>query len=421
MKLTIDYIIYLILPLSMSLWTSCAEDKGNYTYKDINEVSVTGLEEGKKYTKVAYADSLQFDPQIVSTMNITDEDKYEYEWKLIPQGTDFDDIEDVEGMTISRERKLNVQVTQSPGDYSGFFIVKDKETGVSWITGFGLLVRSMTSEGWLVLCEQNGKSRLDVIFNETADKDIEARDIWDEEEFNPGKPVRLLYTYTNYQDIFTLLVTDRSTYNLDKKDLHVGEDNDLKWRFGIVPDAVKVTASASSLYSINKYWYIVDDKQELYSQQVDISGSVLEFPINYLNGKEKFTPAPFIGVNINNQSFQDGQYGCAPAVLYDATHQQFVVMRNNAVYPSVLEFSSISKFDPKETVGRDMLYMESTRHGLIYALLKDAATGKVFFYGMKLRANTEPAENWWEEPTYEEYNEQQYYGEVSGEGIDNAH
>lgn len=405
--------------LGLGLWCSCADDKGNYDYKSINEVTISGIEAGKWYTKTAFVNNLTFDPQIVSSEGKNAETDYEYEWKLIPRDADIKEIEDVSKLTISRERKLDIPVTLDPGDYSGFFIVKDKESGVSWSTGFYLRVKSMTSEGWLILCEQNGKSRMDIIFNENAETDLIAHNIWKEETFDPGTPTRLFYTYS-MRETLTLLVTDKNTFVLDEKDLHVGEDNELKWRFGLVPDdGIRVTASIAPLQAVKNIWVIIDDKNEAYSNDLQTSGSVFDFPINKEEGKTEFVPAPFLGT-CYDKSLTNNRYGSAPAVMYDATNQRFMVIKNTSSYPSVLQFTNHSKFNPESTVGREMVHMESTTQGIIYAFLRDTSTKKLYFYGMELKAKVTYPENWWEEPTTEETCEQRYYGEVLGEGAAQA-
>lgn len=406
------YLFYLI---GIWLLVACDEDKGNYNYTEINEVSITDLEKGKLYTKVAFVDHLIFNPEIQSTTGKKNDEDYEYEWKLIPNGKDFNEIENVEELTVSRERKLDMLVTLKPGNYTGFFIVKDKETGVSFSTNFTLTVKSITSEGWMVLCEENGKSRMDIVFNETEQKDLVAHNIWEEDEFDPGKPVRVIYNYY-MGEIVTLLVTDKGTYHLDKYDMHAGEDNDLKWRFGMIPESVHVLASANSQFSGATYWALVDDKNDVYLLDRDVSGSVFEYPVNKIDGEE-FKAAPFVGVSYDSD-YNGGGYGCLPVVLYDTTHRQFVVIRNHAVYPSVMTFSGKILFSAQ--TGRDMVHMESTKSGLIYSILKDPVTQQHYFYGMKLRAIYTEPENWWEEGEYEEYNVQEYYGEVKGEGLADA-
>lgn len=157
---------YILIVLSVLQFGACSDDKGNYIYKEINELMVVeNLEKGKLYTKVSFVDSLSFDPVINSTLKDFNEADYEYLWKAIPKGVDFNKIEHVDSLVLSTERRIDMLLTLKPGDYSCFFNIIDKETGICWSTPFQLRVKSMTSEGWMVLCEENGKSRMDIIFN----------------------------------------------------------------------------------------------------------------------------------------------------------------------------------------------------------------------------------------------------------------
>lgn len=408
-------IIPVIAAIMAILTVSCAEDKGNYDYHDINEVTIEGIKEGETMTKVSFIDRLVIDPQIKSSAGRNNEGDYEYTWKMLPAGVDFDKIDDLSVTVISKERKIDQLVTWEPGDYSMFFIVKDKENGLCTTASFKLRVKSTTSEGWMVLCDDNGKARMDIIFNVDADNDLIAHNIWQASDFNPGKPDRLMFNYNIYETA-SLLVTDRTTYNLDVTDLHSGEDNELKWRFGIPPENLRIQASAMSQFSINNLWVIVDDKNDVYVLDRSVNNSVFEFPVNKVDGTTDFKAAPFVGVSYNNQ--YNGGYGCAPAVLYDMTHRQFLVIRNNSQYPSPITFSGSTMFTAE--TGRDIVWMESAKDGRIYSLLRDPADNRLYFYCFELRANYTPGDYWWEEGKYEEYNVQHYYGEVIGNGIATA-
>lgn len=281
---------------SVWLFSACADDLGNYDYHDINEVTVSGnLEAGKMYTKMAYIDSLQFDPIIESTFGIRDDAAYEYEWKLIPVGADTAKVG--QEAVLSRERRLNVPLTRKPGDYSGFFIVKDKDSGVSWTTPFFLQLKSISSEGWMILCDESGKTRMDLIFNVSEKEDMVARDIWANETFDPGRPLKLIYNYHWDSQGMLMLVTDKSTYCLDRQDLHAGEENDLKWRFGMVPEEVRLVASGMSQAAANSddRWVIVDDKGDAWSISLLEYGSVFDYPINRINGITLSNPHPLSG------------------------------------------------------------------------------------------------------------------------------
>lgn len=399
----------------VALAVSCADDKGNYDYHDINELTITGITNGETMTKVSFIDHLTIDPQISSSMGKNAEADYEYTWKMLPAGADFDKIDDIDATVISTQRKLDQLVTWEPGDYSVFFIVKDKENGLATTVSFKLRVKSTTSEGWMVLCDQGGKARMDIIFNVDADNDLIAHDIWQASDFNPGKPERIIFNYNLYETA-SLLVTDKSTYNLDVTDLHAGEDNELKWRFGIPPERLRVQASAMSQFAINNLWVVVNESNEAYVLDRSVNNSMFEFPVNKVDGTQEFKAAPFVGVSYNN--VYNGGYGCAPAVLYDMTHRQFLVIRNNSQYPSPITFSGSTMFTA--VTGRDMVWMESAKDGRIYSLLRDPADSRLYFYCFELRANYTPGAYWWEEGTYEEYNIQHYYGEVTGPALASA-
>lgn len=405
--------LYTVLFLIIYTLSACLEDKGNYIYQDINEVSVSDIDKSKFYNRIAFVERLTIDPSISNTLGNFNENNYEYTWKLIPMGKDFRDVEEGEDFVVCKTKKIDIFVTHEPGDYQGFFIVKDKSTEVSWYTQFNLRVKSITSEGWLVLCQKQGQPRMDIVFNSNAEEDLVALDIWRENHQELGMPKKLFYNYSNFTGrTACLMLTDKTTYHLDEKDLHAGEDNNLIWKFGITPENVKVKGSGISLYSINNLWVIVNEKGEIYSLDRDITGGIFEFPINKIDGKETFEAAPFVGVNLDNASGMNGREGCVPALLYDNTNKQFMVIRNNASYPSVITFSGKHLFDAK--TGKDIVHMEPTKHGLIYSILRDPNSKRLFFYGIDLKAKYKEPVNWWDEPTYEEYNLQEYYGEVKG-------
>lgn len=96
-----------------------------------------GLEQGKLYTKVSFVDNLTFDPVINSTLKDFNEADYEYEWKAIPRGADFEDIEKADGLVLSTERRIDMLLTLKRVTIH-VFNVTDKETGVCWSTPFYL-------------------------------------------------------------------------------------------------------------------------------------------------------------------------------------------------------------------------------------------------------------------------------------------
>ena len=388
-----NYILYAFLACGML--SSCYDDKGNYDYEEINRVEISGINENQPYTKIAFVDTLRLEPTIQSTLDPKNE--YEYEWKLIPAGIDFKDVEEGEDFIVSKENKLEMPITLKAGRYDGYYIVKDKNTGVDWMKKFSLLVKTLTGEGWLVLCDDEGDSRMDIIFNVDKENDIVAKNTWENKTFQTGKPEKIMYNY-NLHRTRTLLVSEKGTFDLDKQDLHVGEDNNLRWSFGVTPDAIYVKASGMSQFADKNYWVVVDELGDAYALSLSTYGGIFEFPINKLNGKEEFVAAPFVGVTYG------WFYGCSPILMYDQTNKQFLEIRNSASYPSPMRFSGTNLF-PCQT-GNDFVYGESSKDGTNWVVLKNSETNQHYFYGIVMNA--------------EEKNEQKYYGEIKGAGIADA-
>ena len=135
---------YILILLSVLLLGACAEIK-----VIMSIMKLMKWQSQKVWSKVSYiqkfpfVDNLTFDPVINSTLKDFNEADYEYEWKAIPRGADFEDIEKADGLVLSTERRIDMLLTLKPGDYSCFFNVTDKETGVCWSTPFYLRVKSM--------------------------------------------------------------------------------------------------------------------------------------------------------------------------------------------------------------------------------------------------------------------------------------
>ena len=142
---------------------------------------------------------------------------------------------------------------------------------------------------------------------------------------------------------------------------------------------------------------------------------MFEFPITKIQGTEPFTPAPFIAANINQQAFSPGKegQGSNPSVMYDATNRQFVEIKHGSYYPSVMDFSGDKQLFQNPT-GRDMVFMAPSRHGPIYAVLRDPSTKETYFYGFMMHGNGKSnadSEGW---------NVQVCHGKINGPGVEDA-
>lgn len=132
-----------ILQLVVSL-TACYRDKGNYDYREINEVAISGIED-------SYArdidDNLMIEPSIEGTQ-YSDLSRFSYAWK-------FDD------RVVSEEFALDYIVNLTPGMRRGRFEITDRETGVVTNRDFALNVSSSTAgDLFMILSKSRGKAEM---------------------------------------------------------------------------------------------------------------------------------------------------------------------------------------------------------------------------------------------------------------------
>lgn len=135
----------LTVALAVTLFASCYEDKGNYDYHAINEVTIEGVPERMEIDRL---ETLTITPQFEGTLYGQDEDRYTYEWQLGKN-------------VISTDKVLNYEVTNSTGSYTLRLSVIDKDNGTRAFAVTNLVVNSSTSsDGILVVSNQNGVADL---------------------------------------------------------------------------------------------------------------------------------------------------------------------------------------------------------------------------------------------------------------------
>ena len=135
----------LTVALAVTLFASCYEDKGNYDYHAINEVTIEGVPERMEIDRL---ETLTITPQFEGTLYGQNEDRYTYEWQLGKN-------------VISTDKVLNYEVTNSTGSYTLRLSVIDKDNGTRAFAVTNLVVNSSTSsDGILVVSNQNGVADL---------------------------------------------------------------------------------------------------------------------------------------------------------------------------------------------------------------------------------------------------------------------
>jgi hypothetical protein len=153
-----------IFILSVILISGCYVDKGNYNYRDINEIiiDVTGIP--TEYN-VSQFDELDISPVIKFSKTTIPDENLEFKWTIY--NTNYaNTISEV----ISTEKVFHNVITQlsSTSSYALVLDIKDKITGIAAQQTFTVWVNSKIISGWLVAHTKDGKSDLDYIATPNA-------------------------------------------------------------------------------------------------------------------------------------------------------------------------------------------------------------------------------------------------------------
>ncbi len=129
---------------------SCYDDKGNYSYKDLNSVEITGIDE--EYL-VEQFDTIAIYPNLTMSID-SNESNFDYAWYL------YSNPNKPASDTISTERNLNIPLGVMAGTYTAIYQVTDKKTGVYYKYSFTIKVVTSFSNGLVVLSEVDGKGNI---------------------------------------------------------------------------------------------------------------------------------------------------------------------------------------------------------------------------------------------------------------------
>ncbi|MEG0500421.1 MAG: PKD-like family lipoprotein, partial [Rikenellaceae bacterium] len=157
-------IFYIFSIVVLSCLSSCYADKGNYDYSSINEITILKMPQ-EMITAVRYGENLKISVEVKGTKG--GEDSYKYEWKAVLKNT-YDVSKN--SYILGTEKNLDCPITLEENVYVLSLNVQDPASGVTWSQSVDLNVTNYTREGWLILSEQNGKSRLDMISRSTEEE-----------------------------------------------------------------------------------------------------------------------------------------------------------------------------------------------------------------------------------------------------------
>ncbi len=134
--------------------SACYKDKGNYDYKEINEITISGL--ASSYSVIYNKDVLHIEPNIKMSETITDPSRLSYYWILVKGTTRLD--------TLGTSPVLDYPVDITPDTYVLTLRIVDNETGVAWKAGTNLSIGTLYRTGLMLMgTGENGFAEVDMI------------------------------------------------------------------------------------------------------------------------------------------------------------------------------------------------------------------------------------------------------------------
>ncbi|HEY8387674.1 MAG TPA: PKD-like family lipoprotein [Parasegetibacter sp.] len=139
---------------------SCYKDRGNYDYKDREDISISGIE--PSYTVIGYEEKLNIQPQVSS--NYTGAD-FEYFWGVYDGSGTVNARRNYD--TIARTKDLDYRVDLPAGEWVITFAAKNKITGVASIFRSNVSVVTRFTRGWYVIRDNGTNTDVDLFTTPT--------------------------------------------------------------------------------------------------------------------------------------------------------------------------------------------------------------------------------------------------------------
>ena len=323
----------------IALWASllgaaCADDKGNYTYLDKAVIAISGIPQ--MVSVLSNTEYVDLKPEVVSSIEgVIDEQNPNFEFSYQRKNSEGEWVE------VSNTKDLYMMTSLSSGTYPFLFSVTDKRTEVKKLQLFYINSTTVTSEGWMLLCNEGPEERvrLDMLAQISVDRIVPAYDVIRRKEGVPEQyhAVRLgFYSTGGSNGNRIIMMSEDAAYRLPTKDkqgftefveveshheltssMFLTTTNDHIVNFVSVPyvgpkkpehDAVICVSQEGNAYA----WNTGTNDGE----------TEFEYPINTSTrgGSPEYRVAPWIGTSLRR--FQGPDFGLA--LLFDTDHHRFV-------------------------------------------------------------------------------------------------
>lgn len=366
---------------------SCAEDKGNYTYEDVPEITITGVQEN--YDLMRGVDPLVFIPTVTSSTEgeiAADNPNYEYGCLLRPtNGTYFGENDDsyTHDMNPDKTQAFTYEFSEMVGSYQGIYTVTDKRTNVTAYHTFDISLRSSVYEGWMVLCNEgaDNRVRLDMVSVISRDEGriIPVHDVLNASFPEQHNATQIMFDHNMYTEgDYIYLMSETGSFWLNKTELTAEAADNLEGQFlcelnGDVPIRF---ASCGCCVPGSSGHFLVTKGGNAYVNTLSGSGAAYEYLGNTSTelGDAEYHVAPYIGVGMerNGKTFAPSSMA---ALFYDVDNKRFMKWDSGSTNRLLSEVPADGATHIPFTTGQDLVYMEGTSYNqnVVFAILQDAS------------------------------------------------
>lgn len=200
----------LILLMTATGLFSCVEDEGNYTYTEVNEVTIEGLEES--YNVLDKIDNIQIQPVIKGSILGDDLSQYEFQWHI------HEGITEHIHTIISNEKDLDYKVDLGLGNYTLYLTVTDKSTGLKTLASAPVKVSTGISKGFLLFGDdmEEGIMGLDMVVMPAGRDTSVVENVYDNSVTRYKGADRILYQGPRYNATQSLwMCTEDDSFNMN--------------------------------------------------------------------------------------------------------------------------------------------------------------------------------------------------------------
>lgn len=362
--------------------TACVKDKGNYQYREINTVAISGILEGYSTT---LGGRLKITPEVIFSVSDSP-DSIKYEWHVLnDNGKSMG--------KLSSERNLDVEVgapIKKDGVYTMLYCVTNLSTGVLYYRRFNLVVRDRMANGYIMLCERENESfdiELISIYNDTLTQYHNMLDFYDSRLPRTGRKPLDLACYCDEasptlesdgkKKYAIWILTDKGTDRVRTEDFEWQPEFNIS-TLSIIPDKytngktlVAEKMHAPTTNALNKainyircdgnwYWYNWPGRVYFYVSPINVA----------VTGGTPYKSAPYICAVASRS-----------AVLFNEDANRFEYQNlsssgNSAIVLHTSRLGEDKTFFNWENPDYRLIYMDNIDLAKGFAVVKNVASGK---------------------------------------------